>query len=443
MSFSEQIQRRGGLSAEQALDLRAFIVEASERLHAEPSVFSMRVQSLSEELANQGLDLDNLLGIVQQVAKGSLDATKQAAFEADCETYIMRDASIAEFTSLLSANYPELQMILEQLVEAIQEEDRTLMAMAGGTSGRSAGTTKTTKKQKRASIAIESIYGIAAVATAGVVIYKKRSQPKSKNEVAGDDKKEAVMGAESEASSLAKTIPDPAGGSDLPFSQRNLNWNDLGRDLAKAKSLGLDPATIERLRPLQKEFNFGQDAINLNPDIPGSTGSIRSYITAIDSAGKEHKIAITHDITTLNVPKDWTFIKDAPLTPSKQKEPLHRYVSGLSGKDPTWDRLKNASKSLASEMNVDPRRLSHRIISDPLISDRNVVAPGRNSQQIPKSMSSLLDQELSNSGEVVERALQNAADDMGGDLARDMDEFTEDEVKLEIDAVNNAESDVI
>ena len=442
MSFSEQIQRCGGLSAEQALDLRAFIVEASERLHAEPSVFSMRVQSLSEELANQGLDLDNLLEIVQQVAKGSLDATKQAAFLADCETNVTRDASIAEFTSMLSADYPELQMVLEQLVEAVQEEDRSLMGMAGGTSGnRSAGTTKMTKKTKWASIGLE--FSLAAVAIGGVVIHKKRSQPKSKNEVAGDDKKEAVMVAESEASSLAKTIPDPAGGSDLPFSQRNLNWNDLGRDLAKAKSLGLDPATIERLRPLQKEFNFGQDAINLNPDIPGSTGSIRSYITAIDSAGKEHKIAITHDITTLNVPKDWTFIKDAPLTPSKQKEPLHRYVSGLSGKDPTWDRLKNASKSLASEMNVDPRRLSHRIISDPLISDRNVVAPGRNSQQIPKSMSSLLDQELSNSGEVVERALQNAADDMGGDLARDMDEFTEDEVKLEIDAVNNAESDVI
>ena len=155
MSFSEQIQRlSSGLSAEQVVDLRALIVEASERQHANPSVFSMSLQTLRQKLVYQGFDWDDLLGTLQQLAKGSLEATKQAAFAADCEMFMARDASIAEFASMLSADYSDLQKVLEQLVEAAQEDQRSLMAIAGGTSTWKA-TPNATKKQKSKKIGID------------------------------------------------------------------------------------------------------------------------------------------------------------------------------------------------------------------------------------------------------------------------------------------------
>ena len=450
MLFSEQIQRCGGLSAEQALDLRAFIVEASERQHANPSVFSMSLQTLRQKLVYQGFDWDDLLGTLQQLAKGSLEATKQAAFAADCEMFMARDASIAEFASMLSADYSDLQKVLEQLVEAAQEDQRSLMAIAGGTSTWKA-TPNATKKQKSKKIGID----IAEVAALGITVggvgfclYRNRRN----------------RGGAAEDNPFHNLIPAPK----RLTKEEKRNRRMEARQKWDEEFSGIDARSIPDPAARVKFNNaVTKRTIEIKPSVikrEGSKDELFLERTLIDSRGEINPTPET-DLKLRKTPKLAGFQKK--LIKIHQSYPIENYdfsgevLKKFGGKfkmsDNYFDNkadelpdsnalpargiLKNLDDSSTKISEIDPRRLSHEISDAESEGYVNFDRPYsyKNSSQFPNRMSGQLDNDLSEMGGVVERELQAAAADVARDAAGDVSRVTEEAVDGVIDEDNPLE----
>ena len=135
MAFSERIQQLcPGVNNEQATELCEFLVDASKRLEAEPALMGISLKTLEQEATDQGYAWDTVVMVLEEVAKAtSADGAPQQLMEA-WQTCLASESSVADFTAVLTDQFPVIKSTVKELVEHAQEERRALYGVAGGTS---------------------------------------------------------------------------------------------------------------------------------------------------------------------------------------------------------------------------------------------------------------------------------------------------------------------
>ena len=135
MAFSERIQQLcPAVSNEQATELREFLVEASGRLKAEPTLMASSLKTMEQEATDQGYDWDSVVMVLQQVAKASSAGDEPEQLMNAWQTCMASEGSIADFSAVLSDRFPEIHSTLVELVELAREEHAALSGVAGGLS---------------------------------------------------------------------------------------------------------------------------------------------------------------------------------------------------------------------------------------------------------------------------------------------------------------------
>lgn len=156
MDFGKRIQQLcPGVSNEQATELREFLVEASERLEAEPALMASSLKTLEQEATDQGYAWDSVVMVLQQVANASSEGDEPEQLMQAWQTCTASVGSIADFTAVLTDRFPEIHSTFVELVELAQDEHRALSGVAGGSNvGRALAspwkkTPNATQKQRR------------------------------------------------------------------------------------------------------------------------------------------------------------------------------------------------------------------------------------------------------------------------------------------------------
>jgi hypothetical protein len=265
MAFSERIQQLcPGVNNEQAIELREFLVEASERLEAEPSLMGISLKTLEQEATDQGYAWVNVVMVLQEVATASsADGGPQQLLEA-WQTCMASEGSVADFTAVLTDQFPEVKSVVVELVDEAKEEHQALSGLAGGTSSWRIDSSRTATQKKNARL--KDVGEVATVVAGfGAVTYAINTYAAEK--VSGNVSR-SYYGLLT--GTVPKDVPRQLWSTLDKQKADDLYYRLTGREASADRTLELTPK--KRLFTFTTEFNFTsyRDAIGyqiskLNP----------------------------------------------------------------------------------------------------------------------------------------------------------------------------------
>ena len=175
MAFSDQIhQLCQEVGAEQAMNLREFMVDLAGRVDANRDVMNTGLKTLMQEATDEGFAADELLATLQHLAKATVPVEAQARFAADLEHHMANNTTISELTEVVSFGYPDLKTTLLELVAAAITERQSISHIAGGTNNQ-------TSHQKRNTYIGQGEYAVALAL--GIASVKQGCSKSNHNEI--------------------------------------------------------------------------------------------------------------------------------------------------------------------------------------------------------------------------------------------------------------------
>lgn len=134
MAYTETVlQTCNSITEEQANELREFLVEACQQLHADPELLAMGLKRLEEAVTDQGYEWGNLVGTMLQLSESSLTIESARKLKAAWNDSVASNATIADIAALLNRDFPVVNDFFRNLVTEALEDHDALSGLAGGT----------------------------------------------------------------------------------------------------------------------------------------------------------------------------------------------------------------------------------------------------------------------------------------------------------------------